>query len=93
MPNKPALHNAMWPGLVGKGDDEGCDDTDDDNDDDNDDSGSVDARGSDTDRAFQGFGLSSPSKALSPKSTSAARASEDREALRGDGGLRRRASI
>ena len=23
MPNKPALHNAMWPGLVGKGDDEG----------------------------------------------------------------------
>ena len=23
MPSKPALHNAMWPGLVGKGDDEG----------------------------------------------------------------------
>ena len=23
MPSKPALHNAMWPGLVGKGDEEG----------------------------------------------------------------------
>ena len=23
MPSKPALHNAMWPGLVGKGEDEG----------------------------------------------------------------------
>ena len=23
MPSKPKLHNAMWPGLVGKGDDEG----------------------------------------------------------------------